>query len=181
MGRNIITDALIRAFYLSRVEMLSPGDGLKLLNKAYGDEIGPRLYNEFDLADVPGWFSRLEPEHKSVFLTNPVFYNTTRLNHFPMPTPEQRLDQLEPVISEMLAKQDETAAKVERVSAQVRQLTVVVTNSLTTQSDNIEFLLTQTQQLTEGQARLEQGQTELKQQVNQGFAQIITLINERLK
>jgi hypothetical protein len=42
-------------------------------------------------------------------------------------------------------------------------------------------LLTQTQQLTEGQTRLEQGQTELKQQVNQGFAQIITLINERLK
>ncbi len=81
----------------------------------------------------------------------------------------------------MLAKQDETAAKVERVSAQVRQLTVVVTNSLTTQSDNIEFLLTQTQQLTEGQARLEQGHTELKHQVNQGFAQIITLINERLK
>jgi hypothetical protein len=98
-----------------------------------------------------------------------------------MPSPEQRLDQLEPVISEMLAKQDETAAKVERVSAQVRQLTVVVTNSLTTQSDNIEFLLTQTQQLTEGQARLEQGQTELKQHVNQGFTQIITLINERLK
>ncbi len=161
--------------------MLSPGDGLKLLNKAYGDKVGPRLYSEFDLADVPGWFSRLEPEHKSVFLTNPVFYNTTRLNHFPMPTPEQRLDQLEPVIGEMLAKQDETAAKVERVSAQVRQLTVVVTNSLTTQSDNIEFLLTRTQQLTEGQARLEQGQSELKQQVNQGFAQIVALINERLK
>jgi hypothetical protein len=181
MGRNIITDALIRTFYLSRVEMLSPGDGLKLLNKAYGDKVGPRLYSEFDLADVPGWFSRLEPEHKSVFLTNPVFYNTTRLNHFPMPTPEQRLDQLEPVIGEMLAKQDETAAKVERVSAQVRQLTVVVTNSLTTQSDNIEFLLTRTQQLTEGQARLEQGQSELKQQVNQGFAQIVALINERLK
>jgi hypothetical protein len=181
MGRNIITDALIRTFYLSRVEMLSPGDGLKLLNKAYGDKVGPRLYSEFDLADVPGWFSRLEPEHKSVFLTNPVFYNTTRLNHFPMPTPEQRLDQLEPVIGEILAKQDETAAKVERVSAQVRQLTVVVTNSLTTQSDNIEFLLTRTQQLTEGQARLEQGQSELKQQVNQGFAQIVALINERLK
>jgi phage shock protein A len=98
-----------------------------------------------------------------------------------MPSPEQRLDQLEPVISEMLAKQDETAAKVERVSAQVRQLTVTATNALTTQSNNIEFLLTQTQQLTEGQAKLEQGQAELKQQVNQGFAQIIALINERLK
>ncbi len=99
----------------------------------------------------------------------------------PMPSPEQRLDQLEPVISEMLAKQDETAAKVERVSAQVRQLTVVVTNSLTTQSDNIEFLLTRTQQLTEGQARLDQGQSELKEQVNQGFAQLVMLINEKLK
>jgi phage shock protein A len=98
-----------------------------------------------------------------------------------MPSTEQRLDQLEPVISEMLAKQDETSAKVERVSAQVRQLTVVVTNTLTAQSNNIEFLLTRTQQLTEGQTKLEQGQSELKQQVNQGFAQIIALINERLK
>jgi hypothetical protein len=161
--------------------MISPGNGLRLLVKAYGDKVGRNLYSKFDLSDVPGWFSRLEPEHKSIFLKNPSFYNTTLFTLLPMPSPEQRLDQLEPVISEMLAKQDETAAKVERVSAQVRQLTVTVTNSLTTQSDNIEFLLTRTQQLTEGQARLEQGQSELKEQVNQGFNQIISLINEKMK
>ncbi|OWP61613.1 hypothetical protein CDA63_18540 [Hymenobacter amundsenii] len=62
-----------------------------------------------------------------------------------MPSPEQRLDQLEPVISEQLARQDEIAAKVERVSAQVRQLTVVVTQALSAQSDNISFLLIRTQ------------------------------------
>ena len=107
---------------------------------------------------------------------------------FTMPTPEQRLDQLEPIISEMLAKLDETAAKVERVSAQVRQLTVTFTNVLATQSGNIEFLLTRTQHLVEGQvvleqgqAKLEQGQVALKQQVNQGFAQIIALLDEKLK
>ncbi len=62
-----------------------------------------------------------------------------------MPTADQRLDQLEPVISEMLARQDqlsakqdelsarqdELGAKVERVSAQLRQLTVTVVNTLT--------------------------------------------------
>ena len=115
-----------------------------------------------------------------------------------MPTPEQRLDQLEPVISELLARQDETAAKVERVSAQVRQLTVAVTSVLTiqsTQSDNIVFLLDRTQQLAEGQAKLEQGQARLEQgqakleqevaglsqQMTQGFEQVMTLLNEKLK
>ena len=108
-----------------------------------------------------------------------------------MPTPEQRLDQLEPVISELLARQDETAAKVERVSAQVRQLTVAVTSVLTiqsTQSDNIVFLLDRTQQLTEGQAKLDQKVTGLEQQVaglsqqmTQGFEQVMTLLNEKLK
>lgn len=83
-----------------------------------------------------------------------------------MPTPEQRLDQLEPVISELLAKQDETAAKVERVSAQVRQLTVLFTNTLTTQSENIQFLLTQTLELKEGQDRLEQRMDKLEQRMN---------------
>ncbi|MGI4740499.1 MAG: hypothetical protein ACRYG7_35445 [Janthinobacterium lividum] len=64
-----------------------------------------------------------------------------------MPTADQRLDQLEPIISELLARQDETAAKVERVSAQVRQLTITTTTALTTQSNNIEFLLVKTTQI----------------------------------
>ena len=81
-----------------------------------------------------------------------------------------------------------TKAKVERVSAQVRQLTVTATNSLTTQRDNIEFLLTRTQQLTESQTRLEEGQAKLEHKVNEGFKTInqrfidlIQLLNEKLK
>lgn len=74
--RNIITDALIRAFYLSRVEQLFPGRGLKLLVEAYGPDVGQQLYNVFDLSDVPGWFSRLESEHKYTFLHHPAFYKS---------------------------------------------------------------------------------------------------------
>jgi len=112
-----------------------------------------------------------------------------------MLTPDQRLDRLEPIISELLAKQDETAAKIERVFAQVRQLTVTVTNVLTAQSSNIEFLLNRTQQLTEGQTRLEarqaqlaDGQAQLEQKVSEGFGaidqrfnQLVSLLNEKLK
>jgi hypothetical protein len=76
MGRNIITDALVRAFYLARVEMLCPGHGLKVLVEAYGEKLGQHLYSRFDLSDVPGWFSRLESENKAIFLTHPAFYNT---------------------------------------------------------------------------------------------------------
>ena len=73
-----------------------------------------------------------------------------------MPTADQRLDQLEPIISELLARQDETAAKVERVSAQVRQLTITTTAALTTQSDNIEFLLVKTTQIDQHLDKIDQ-------------------------
>lgn len=73
-----------------------------------------------------------------------------------MSTADQRLDQLEPVISELLARQDETAAKVERVSAQVRQLTITTTTALATQSDNIEFLLVKTTQIEHRLDRVDQ-------------------------
>lgn len=72
-GRNIITDALVRAFYLSRVEMLFPGRGLKILIEAYGEEVGKELYNLLDLSDIPGWFSRLNSENKYIFLNHPAF------------------------------------------------------------------------------------------------------------
>jgi hypothetical protein len=75
-NRNIITDALVRAFYLSRVEQLFPGRGLKILVEAYGQEVGQRLYNVLDLSDIPGWFSRLESEHKYIFLHHPAFYKS---------------------------------------------------------------------------------------------------------
>ncbi len=74
--KNIITDALVRAFYLSRVEMLFPGRGRKILVEAYGEKTGNELYAVFDLSDVPGWFSRLESKHKYVFLNHPAFYNS---------------------------------------------------------------------------------------------------------
>ena len=53
-----------------------------------------------------------------------------------MPTPERQSGHLEPITKKVLVKQDETATKVERVSAPVRQLTVIVANELATQSNN---------------------------------------------
>lgn len=58
------------------------------------------------------------------------------LTRFAMPTPERQSGQLEPITKKVLVKQDETATKVERVSAPVRQLTVIVANELATQSNN---------------------------------------------
>ncbi len=89
-----------------------------------------------------------------------------------MPTADQRLDQLEPIISEMLARLDETAAKVERVSAQLRQLTVTVTAAIAAQSDNIEYLLAKTTKLEQSQARLEQNQLALLKDMDQRFGQM---------
>lgn len=52
-------------------------------------------------------------------------------------TPEKRLNQLEPVVAEMVTQLD-------RVTAQNRTLVIVVTQNteaIVTQSDNIQFLL----------------------------------------
>ncbi len=52
-------------------------------------------------------------------------------------TPEKRLDQLEPIVAEVLAQLD-------RVTAQNRKLTIGVsqnTEAIIMQSDNIQFLL----------------------------------------
>ena len=83
-----------------------------------------------------------------------------------MPTADQRLDQLEPVISELLARQDETAAKVERVSAQVRQLTIATTNALTVQSDNIVFLLSKTTQIEQRLDKVDQHLDKMDQRLD---------------
>jgi chromosome segregation ATPase len=112
-----------------------------------------------------------------------------------MPTADQRLDQLEPVISEMLARQDELSAKqdelsarqdelgakVERVSAQVRQLTVTVTNSLTVQSSNIEFLLIRTDKLEQNQIELQNEMDRRFNAVDQRFDQLFDFLKEKLK
>ena len=98
-----------------------------------------------------------------------------------MPTADQRLDQLEPVISEMLARLDETAAKVERVSAQVRQLTLTVTHSIGAQSDNIIFLLEKTAKLEQGQADLRQEMTKRFENVDQRFDQLFDYLKDKLK
>lgn len=124
-------------------------------------------------------------------------------------TPQKRLDQIEPLFAEMLAKQDETSAKVERVSAQVRQLIVTTVEATTTQSDNIRFLIGKVQSLEQGQQdlrtetkqgfeqvkedlrtemkqgfeqvdkRIEQVQQELRTEMQQGFAQIAALIEKK--
>jgi phage shock protein A len=115
-----------------------------------------------------------------------------------MATADQRLDQLEPVISELLARQDETAAKVERVSAQLRQLTVVTTNALSTQSDNIGFLLNKVVALDERMEKVDQrldkvdhrldkvdqqlsGLNQQVEQLGQQFTQLADFLREKLK
>jgi len=72
----------------------------------------------------------------------------------------------------MLAKQDETSAKAERVSAQVKQLTVTFTLVATTHSDNIQFLLQKVQSLEEGQQSLRRDTLQGFEQVNARFEQI---------
>lgn len=108
-----------------------------------------------------------------------------------MPTADQRLDQLEPIISELLARQDETAAKVERVSAQVRQLTITTTTALTTQSNNIEFLLVKTTQIEQRLDSMDQRFDSMDQRfdsmdqqlghLGQQVAQLTDFLREKLK
>ena len=83
-----------------------------------------------------------------------------------MPTADQWLDQLEPVVSELLARQDETAAKVERVSAQVRQLTIATTTALAAQSDNIEFLLGKTTAIEQRLDKMDQRFDKMEQHLD---------------
>jgi hypothetical protein len=56
-------------------------------------------------------------------------------------TPEKRLDQIEPVIGEMLAVLDQHTALHRQTHAQIKQLTVTFTQAFTQQSDQINFLL----------------------------------------
>jgi len=108
-----------------------------------------------------------------------------------MLTADQRLDQLEPVISELLARQDETAAKVERVSAQVRQLTIATTTALATQSNNIVFLLGKTTQIEQRLDRIELRLDKMDErfdrvdqqlgQLGQQFDQLTEFLKDKLK
>lgn len=73
-------------------------------------------------------------------------------------TPEKRLNQLEPVVAEMVAQLD-------RVTAQNRTLVIVVTQNteaIVTQSDNIQFLLHEVAEL-----KTEVG--DLKTEINRRF------------
>ncbi len=76
----------------------------------------------------------------------------------------------------MTARQNELGAKVERVSAQVCQLTVTFVNTSATQSNNIEYLLNKTVQL-------EQGQQDLGKEMNEKFDAMdkkFDVVNEKL-
>jgi len=91
-----------------------------------------------------------------------------------MPSPEERLNQIEPVISEILVKQDRLAAQFSQLSLQVRQQNASLLNQLTDQGQRI--------------TRLEDGLTELKTDMGQGFAlvnsrltDLFTLLGERIK
>ena len=73
-------------------------------------------------------------------------------------TPEKRLNQLEPVVAEMVAQLD-------RVTAQNRTLVIVVTQNteaIVTQSDNIQFLLHEV-------ADLKTEVVDLKTEINRRF------------
>lgn len=73
-------------------------------------------------------------------------------------TPEKRLNQLEPVVAEMVTQLD-------RVTAQNRTLVIVVTQNteaIVTQSDNIQFLLHEVAEL-----KTEVG--DLKTEINRRF------------
>lgn len=97
-----------------------------------------------------------------------------------MPTADQRLDQLEPIISELLARQDETAAKVERVSAQLRQLTIVTTNALAKQSDSIEYLLEKTIAIDQRLDKVDQRLDKVDQRLD-GVDQRFDKVDQRLE
>jgi chromosome segregation ATPase len=91
-----------------------------------------------------------------------------------MPNPEQRLDQLEPVISEMLAKQDQLSAKQDQLSAQVRQQNASVLNQLNDQGHQLVALKNRLDGLED---TVEQGFT----LINQRLTDLFTLLGEKFK
>ena len=93
-------------------------------------------------------------------------------------TPQERLDQLEPLLAEVLAKQDENSAKIERVSAQVRQLILTTVDAATNQSDNIQFLLSEQADLKDRVTRLDAEIALLKAEIASLKAEIVSLKNE---
>lgn len=88
-------------------------------------------------------------------------------------TADQRLDQLEPVISEAITVLDRHTFQLKQLNTAVTTLTALMTK----QSDNISFLLAENvhikdrlthleadvAELKQGQVELKQGQTELRQ------------------
>ncbi len=98
-----------------------------------------------------------------------------------MPSSEQRLDQIEPVISEMLAKQDQLSAQVaqlsakqDQLSAQVRQQNASVLNQLNDRGQQLSVL---NERLDGLESSVEQGFTLL----NQRLTDLFTLLGEKFK
>ncbi len=91
-----------------------------------------------------------------------------------MPSSEQRLDQLEPVISEMLAKQDQLSAKQDQLSAQVRQQNASVLNQLNDRGQQLSVL---NERLDVLENSVEQGFALL----NQRLTDLFTLLGEKFK
>lgn len=80
-------------------------------------------------------------------------------------TPEKRLDQLEPVVAEVLAQLD-------RVTAQNRTLSIVTsqnTQAIIAQSDNIQFLLHEVADLKTEFRTFKTEFSDFKQEVNARF------------
>jgi uncharacterized phage infection (PIP) family protein YhgE len=73
-------------------------------------------------------------------------------------TPNNRLDQIEPVLGEVIAQQNLHAAQLRRANANI----VTLIETVTQQSDDITFLLKGQAELQTGQAELQTGQAELQ-------------------
>lgn len=71
--RDSITNSLRRAFYLMKLAMVFPSHARRTLVEAYGEKVGCRLYDELNYRDVPGWFARLGPKHRFIFLNHAAF------------------------------------------------------------------------------------------------------------
>ena len=91
-----------------------------------------------------------------------------------MPNPEQRLDLLEPMLREMLAKQDQLAAQQDQLSAQLSQLNARVLQQLSDQGQQVVALQSRLGGLENG---VEQGFTLIKQRLTDLF----TLLGGKFK
>lgn len=105
-----------------------------------------------------------------------------------MPTFEERPNQLEVLVSEMLAKQDETTARLEQLTAEqkqtdarLRQVNATMLNRFTEHDARFDRLEAQ---MVETKTEVGDLRVEMRQGfaiVNQRLTDLLTLLSERIK